>query len=96
MILTDPKQAADGLRSLAQGEPRNADIQAAYLGALYRSGNAWDFEKVLTRAQANGLTTKDLLAYATFKLAIIEESRRQRAGRGLLSPDLMRRIASGL
>ncbi|BDU73988.1 serine/threonine-protein kinase [Mesoterricola silvestris] len=99
LLNADPRQAAAQARTLAANEPGNAEVQGLYLAALYRSGNAWDFERALSRAAASGVTVKKMLAAApAFREALAQESRLRKAKppAGILPDDVMAKILAGL
>ena len=96
LVDSDPRQAVSGLKPLAQADPRNVELQATYLAALYRSNNAWDFERVLTRVNGSGINVKALLAVPAFRKAMADESRLQKARQGLLPEEVMATVLAGL
>jgi hypothetical protein len=98
LIETDPRQAVSVLKPLVQEQPANVERQGSYLAALYRSRNAWDFERALTRATAAGVTVKAMLGVPAFRSAMAEESRLQKAKppAGVLPADVMAKVIEGL
>jgi len=96
LIATDPRQAAVQWKALAQAEPRNPVAQGNYLAALYRSRNAWDFERALSRAQGNGVTVAALLKVPAFNAAMAEERRLAKAGAEVLPKEVMDKVYAGL
>ena len=98
LIGSDPRQAVAVLKPLAQAQPGSIEVQGNYLAALYRTGNAWDFERALTRAAAAGSTVKAMLAVPAFRSALADESRLQKAKppAGVLPQDVMAKVLEGL
>jgi hypothetical protein len=98
LIGSDPRQAANLLKPLAQAQPGNVEVQGTYLAALYRSGNAWDFERALARAGGAGATVRAMLAVPAFRAAMADESRLQKAKppAGVLPPEVMAKVVEGL
>lgn len=98
LIGTDPRQAVTVLKPLAQAQPANVEVQGNYLAALYRTGNAWDFERALARATAAGATVRAMLAVPAFRSALADESRLQKAKppAGVLPQDVMAKVVEGL
>ena len=99
LLATDPRQAAAQAKALVAGDPGSAELQGLYLAALYQSRNAWAFERGLSKANAEGVTVKKMIAASSaFKAALVQESRLQRASpaSGVLSPELLRKISDAL
>jgi serine/threonine-protein kinase len=98
LIETDPRQAVSVLKPLVQDQPGNVERQGSYLAALYRSRNAWDFERALGRATAAGVTVKAMLGVPAFRAAMAEESRLQKAKppTGVLPAEVMAKVVEGL
>ena len=97
-IATDPRQAAAQLKPLVQAAPANVELNAQYLAALYRSRNAWDFERALARATAAGVTPKAMLAIPAFRSVMIDERNLRKANPdgGLLPQEVMDKLVAGL
>ena len=49
-IATDPGQAVALLKPLVLAQPSSLELQGNYLAAIYRTRNAVEFERALTRA----------------------------------------------
>jgi serine/threonine-protein kinase len=98
LIETDPRQAAAVLKPLVQDQPASVERQGSYLAALYRARNAQDFERALTRASAAGVTVRAMLAVPSFRAAMAEESRLQKAKppSGVLPAEVMAKVVEGL
>jgi hypothetical protein len=98
LIGTDPHQAAALLKPMVQGQPGSVELQGNYLAALYRSGNASDFDRAFTRATAAGVTVKGMLAVPAFRAAMADESRLQKTKppSGVLPLDVMAKVLEGL
>jgi hypothetical protein len=98
LIDTDPRQAAATLKPLVQAQPAKVDLQGNYLAALYRSRNAQEFERAFTRATANGVTVRAMLAVPAFRAALTDESRLQktRPPSGVLPLEVMAKVLEGL
>jgi serine/threonine-protein kinase len=99
LMATDPRQAAAQARPLAAATPGDAEVQGLYLAALYRSRNAWDFERALGKANGAGVTVPMMLKASTpFRQALAEENRLRKANppAGLLPQEVMDRILAGL
>lgn len=72
-------------------------MQASLLAAQYFSGNAFDFERVLTRALASGVSVKAMLPNPAFHKALAREMSLRKSKQGGLLPDeVMDRIQAGL
>jgi len=98
LLATSPAQAATQLRSLAVAQPTNAQVQANYLAALYRSHNAGEFDRAFDSARAAGVTMGQMLSVPLFKDSIREESKLQRASSPgkVLTVDTMKKITAAL
>jgi serine/threonine-protein kinase len=98
VIDSDPQQAVALLKPMALAQPGSATVQGNYLAALYRSRNAQDFDRALTRATAAGVTVKVMLGVPAFRAAMADESRLQktRPPSGVLSPEVMDKVVEGL
>ncbi|HLO68517.1 MAG TPA: serine/threonine-protein kinase [Holophaga sp.] len=76
LLAADPRLAAAEAKAAVAMDPGNAELQGLYLASLYRSRNAWDFERALARATRSGVTVSRMLAACpAFKAAIAEELR---------------------
>lgn len=76
LLATDARQAAAEAKAAVAADPGNAELQGLYLAALYRTRNAWDFERALARATNAGVSASRMLAACpAFKAAIAEELR---------------------
>jgi serine/threonine-protein kinase len=95
-IASDPGGAAAALRPLAQAQPAKVDVQGNFLAALYRSRNVQEFDRALTRATANGVTTKAMLRVPAFRAAMADESRLSKAKAGVLPENVMAKVLEGL
>ncbi len=96
LIDTDPRQAATALKPLVQDQPSSVERQGNYLAALYRSRNTSEFERALAGATAAGVTVKAMLGVPSFRSAMAEESRLQKAKAGVLPPGVMAKVVEGL
>jgi serine/threonine-protein kinase len=98
LISSDPHQAAALLKPMVQGQPGSVELQGNYLAALYRSGNALDFDRAFTRATAAGVTVKGMLAVPAFRAAMADESRLQKTKppSGVLPLEVMAKVLEGL
>ncbi|MEI7614625.1 MAG: protein kinase, partial [Betaproteobacteria bacterium] len=77
---SDPDLAAELLLNLAAAQPGQAPIQGNLLAALYRIGNARDFERALDTARANGLSGPQMMKAApAFRQAMTDELRAHKA-----------------
>ena len=80
VLPSDPDLAAELLLSLAAAQPSQAPIQWNLLAALYRVGNARDFERALDTARANGLSGPQMMKAApAFRQAMTDELRAHKA-----------------
>jgi serine/threonine-protein kinase len=98
LIDSDPRQAAATLKPLIQAQPGKVDLQGNYLAALYRSRNAPEFERAFTRATANGVTVRAMLAVPAFRAALADESKLQKTKppSGILPLEVMAKVLEGL
>ena len=80
LIPTDAAKAVRTLRGLASAQPGDAQIQGSLLGALYRLGNAAEFERSLDGAKAAGLSGPQMMKAApVFRSAMADELRAHKA-----------------
>lgn len=80
LIPTDAAKAVRILHGLASAQPGDAHIQGSLLGALYRLGNAADFERSLDEAKAAGLSGPQMMKAApVFRAAMADELRAHKA-----------------
>jgi serine/threonine-protein kinase len=96
LIDTDPRQAATALKPLVLDQPSSVERQGNYLAALYRSRSTSEFERALARATAAGVTVKAMLGVPSFRSAMAEESKLQKAKTGVLPPEVMAKVVEGL
>jgi hypothetical protein len=98
LIDSDPRQAVAVLKPLVQAKPASVELQGNFLSAIYRTRNAADFERALTRATVNGVTVRGMLSVPAFRAAMAEESRLQKTKppSGVLPPDVMAKVLEGL
>ena len=98
VIDSDPQQAVALLKPMALAQPGSPTVQGNFLAALYRSRNAQDFERALTRATVAGVTVKVMLGVPAFRAAMADESRLQktRPPSGVLSSEVMAKVVEGL
>ena len=98
LIQTDPGQAVAVLKPLVLAKPGSVELQGNYLSALYRTRNAVDFERALTRATVNGVTVRNMLSVPAFRAAMVDESRLQKAKppAGVLPQEVMAKVLEGL
>jgi hypothetical protein len=98
LIDGDPRQAVAVLKPLAQARPASVEVQGNYLAALYRSRNGAEFDRAFTRATANGVAVKAMLAVPAFRTAMAEESRLQKtkSPAAVLPQDVMAKVVEGL
>ncbi len=98
LIETDPRQASILLRPLVQAQPTSVELQGNYLASLYRAHNPQEFDRALTRAAANGVSTGKMLKVPSFKSVMIEESRLHKAKSpdAVLSAEVMTKVSEGL
>jgi serine/threonine-protein kinase len=96
LLGSDPRQAASLLKPMVQSQPGSVELQGQYLAALYRSGQASEFDRALARASAAGVTVKAMLGIPAFRAAMADESRLQKAKTGVLPLEVMAKVLEGL
>jgi len=96
LLGSDPRQAAAMLKPMVQAQPGSVELQGQLLAALYRSGQASEFDRALARATAAGVTVKSMLGIPAFRAAMADESRLQKARTGVLPLDVMAKVLEGL